>query len=559
MFENSTGNTPSPLPPSSAAAPAPAPDITPAPPADLMNGLSSLAAPGNQPTVQGTQEYQGYSDAVAQQQAAAKRAQELASAPVIPPDAPHAKLLGMVSALATGLSAFGTSLATKGAEGGAKEVAQIQGEQQRQKLETQSAAMNQRNQQIQQQLTIAGTNQTLAQSYLNLLSVPDEIESRHLAVQAQQQNLTTGAQAAQIQLADFMKSNWGFTPNEMTGAQTGQTTTAADPAHIQNAQAMLTRTVGDPNDPKTTGAVAILGADNPAVKAALAVAQDPKATVQSILAAGQGLSVALQQNSQVTASKKASADATKAQVDAANAPALSAANIAKAQGQGASARAAQAKSAFELTQEQHEATDLSKPDVAGFSSPLTEKEYDKRYDAFTKSKDYQTLSTLKGSYQQFNDTLNHIAQTGDMTGAESVVGLFNAIGISATPLAGKGFRINANTVSEHAEARGIDQAAYQKLLALKNGDVITPKQLQDYSNIAAGVYHNAYVNAADEAHREGLPVDFLPQGGGQQVDPITARIYMDVILHSNPALANNPKAAQAAAKQAAAQNGWAVQ
>jgi hypothetical protein len=143
-----------------------------------------------------------------------------------------------------------------------------------------------------------------------------------------------------------------------------------------------------------------------------------------------------------------------------------------------------------------------------------------------------------------------------MTGAESVVGLFNAIGISATPLAGKGFRINSNTIEEHVEARGIDQAAYQQLLSLKNGDVITPKQLSDYSNIAEGVYHNAYVNAADEAHRQGLPVDFLPQGGGRPVDPITARIYLDTALHTHPELANNPKAAQAAAIQAAVLNGW---
>jgi hypothetical protein len=69
--------------------------------------------------------------------------------------------------------------------------------------------------------------------------------------------------------------------------------------------------VGDPNDPKTTGAVAILGKDNPAVQAALTAAKDPSATVQSILAAGQGLSVALQQNAQVqdARTKKEAAEA----------------------------------------------------------------------------------------------------------------------------------------------------------------------------------------------------------------------------------------------------------
>jgi hypothetical protein len=146
-----------------------------------------------------------------------------------------------------------------------------------------------------------------------------------------------------------------------------------------------------------------------------------------------------------------------------------------------------------------------------------------------------------------------------MTGAASVVALFNAIGISAEPLAGKGFRINNNTVQEHVGARGLDQAAYQKILSLKNGDVITPEQVRDYASIAANVYKTAYVIQADEAHRQGLPADFLPQGGGTKLDGTTAEIFARTVLHANPGLAKNPQALKAAVAQAAQKSGWDVQ
>ncbi|MGA2358031.1 MAG: hypothetical protein ABSF66_03460 [Terriglobales bacterium] len=211
------------------------------------------------------------------------------------------------------------------------------------------------------------------------------------------------------------------------------------------------------------------------------------------------------------------------------------------------------KAQFELGQQKRDAASIQQPDATGFTPTISKNEYDKRYDSFSKSKQMSTLQTLQGSYQQFQDTVANIQKTGSMTGAESVVGLFNAIGISATPLAGKGFRINAVTVQEHAEARGLGQAAYQKLLSLKAGDIITPRQLTDYSDIASQVYHHAFVNAADEAHRQGLPADFLPKGGGAVADPITMRIYRDAVLHANP------RAGLPDVQRALEANGWRVQ
>jgi hypothetical protein len=186
-------------------------------------------------------------------------------------------------------------------------------------------------------------------------------------------------------------------------------------------------------------------------------------------------------------------------------------------------------------------------DVFGNTSKLNSKEFDKRYDAFNKSKEYQNLQTLQGSYQQFQSVVNDINAGKDLTGAQSVVGLFNAIGISAEPLAGKGFRINSNTIDEHINARGIDQAAYAKLLKLKDGDVITPQQMKDYASIATNVYRDAYVNTANEEYRQLGYIDVLPLGNNTPIDPVTAQLYFKVA-------GGDPSKARTAAQK----NGWAV-
>ena len=165
-------------------------------------------------------------------------------------------------------------------------------------------------------------------------------------------------------------------------------------------------------------------------------------------------------------------------------------------------------------------------DVFGNVSTLPEKEFNKRYDSFNKSKQYQTLGVLQGSYDQFQQAVKDIDSGKPLSGAQSVVQLFNAIGISATPLAGKGFRINENTVKEHVEARGLDQSALQKLEKLETGAVITEKQLKDYAGIAAQVYKNSFINAAKEQKRQLGYIDVLPLGNNEPVDPMTASLYL---------------------------------
>lgn len=186
------------------------------------------------------------------------------------------------------------------------------------------------------------------------------------------------------------------------------------------------------------------------------------------------------------------------------------------------------------------------PDALGFTPnvPGGLREYNKRQGTFKKNTD--DLQKTEGTYQQFNSILDDVNAGKDLTGAQSVVALFNAIGISATPLAGKGFRINQNTIAEHAEARGLGQSLYNRLAGLKNGEVITPQQIKDYANIAMQARQDQYVNLVNQVHNQGLNADFvLPTGNGQKLDPSTAAIFLK--------LTGGDKAK---ARQAAQAKGW---
>lgn len=160
---------------------------------------------------------------------------------------------------------------------------------------------------------------------------------------------------------------------------------------------------------------------------------------------------------------------------------------------------------------------------------LPQKERLARYKTFSQSY-VKDINQLDQSYSQMQSIMDRAAK-GQMTGADSVVGLFNAIGISSAPLKGRGFRINQSIVGEHAGARNVYQDMATKLSRIApdgTGEIVTPKQLQDYTAIMSQARHDLYVTAAREARRQKLPVDFLPQGNNQPIDLGTARIFMDV-------------------------------
>lgn len=143
------------------------------------------------------------------------------------------------------------------------------------------------------------------------------------------------------------------------------------------------------------------------------------------------------------------------------------------------------------------------------------------------AKDYiAPLNKLNKTAMEFQ----RINSNPNQTGAEKVTALLNAVGISGDPLKGSGFRISNDIINEHAAARNIWESALQKANTIfGSGGPITSKQISDYTAVAQGVIHDAYVTAAQEAQRQGLPVDFLPRptSKGGVVDPLIAKIYLD--------------------------------
>lgn len=164
-------------------------------------------------------------------------------------------------------------------------------------------------------------------------------------------------------------------------------------------------------------------------------------------------------------------------------------------------------------------------DPFGVPSTLPAKEANSRYNTFSKSY-VQPLTKTDQTNAQFQSILSDVNSGKDLTGSQSVVALFDAIGISATPMKGQGFRLNKDVIQEHVEARGVDQRVAQKMGQLRSGEIITPQQIKDYANIAVQARESQYNSAIDEARRQGLPVDFLPKGNGAKIDVSTARMYL---------------------------------
>jgi len=187
---------------------------------------------------------------------------------------------------------------------------------------------------------------------------------------------------------------------------------------------------------------------------------------------------------------------------------------------------------------------LTQPDAFGNVPTVTDpKEASKRFGAFKKNLD--SLNQTEQTYNQFQSIANDV-KAGKLTGAESVVALLSAVGISAAPLKGNGFRVSKDILNEHKNARGWEQSMQQKFLGAADGDVITPKQIMDYSNIAANARTSQYVNLANQMRNAGLSVDpALPTGNGQKLDPNTAQIFLT--------LAGGDKNK---ARTAASQKGW---
>jgi hypothetical protein len=120
----------------------------------------------------------------------------------------HTRLLAMVSGLAEGLSAFGTSLATKGQRGGVQQVLEDRARQQEMNIQAQQAAQAQKNADVQNKIANLTLNTLQMQNQKLHGTLQDEMTQSHVATQEAQTKLAsaqfdlfagTGMNAAQIQ------------------------------------------------------------------------------------------------------------------------------------------------------------------------------------------------------------------------------------------------------------------------------------------------------------------------------------------------------------------------
>jgi len=170
---------------------------------------------------------------------------------------------------------------------------------------------------------------------------------------------------------------------------------------------------------------------------------------------------------------------------------------------------------------------------------MDKKEYVKRVDTY--NKDYsKDLNQLDAARSQLTDIIKNAETTGKLPGADAVVGIFDAIGLSSAPLKGRGFRINNQVMGEHVEGtRNAWQGAALKLSRLTpegTGQIVSLQQLKDYQRIMDQARHDAYVGAANDAVNRGIGVQNAPRGNGNAVDGNTMDIFL-TMAHGDPKLA----------------------
>jgi hypothetical protein len=176
---------------------------------------------------------------------------------------------------------------------------------------------------------------------------------------------------------------------------------------------------------------------------------------------------------------------------------------------------------------------------------MDKKEYVKRVDTY--QKDYnKDLGQLDKAYDQLTDIINNAERTGKLPGADAVVGIFDAIGLSSEPLKGRGFRINSQVVGEHVEGtRNAWTDLGLKLSRLTpdgTGQIVSLQQLKDYQRVMDSARHDAYIGAGNAALTQGIGVQSVPRGHNTPLDSNT----MDIFL----TMANgDPTKAAAVAKQ----------
>jgi hypothetical protein len=479
------------------------------------------------------------------------------AAPAIPAG-PHAGLMALITHGLQGLGAFGTAIATHGREGGVQQVMQENAQQEQLRQNQERITQEQQDAQVRNKALTAQTNLYTLQAQKSLALLPGELQQQSNAIDKETVDLykELGIDplfAMQHVPGQSIEEHGSGIHDALTASGKDVSNSVVIPVqdgdHGKGGQtygfaADKLKNVTIPMDmygPKLAamktsvdGAAGILGEDNPQVQRARAIIDtlsksssvDALTDRQLTMVISGTLLPAVANKIQATKFQEDQSHAQEAAIKAANAATDEALGQKVKRSELAGQALSQQKTAEELKQMKG-MDNLTDPfgETVGKSSTgqtLSRKEFDANQKVF--NKDYvEPIQQLAKTNMEFNRILSN----PKMTGAEKVTGLLGAVGISGDPLKGKGFRINNAVIDEHAQARNIWETAAQKANTIVGtGGPITEKQVRDYASIAQGVVHDAYVTAAQEARRQGLPVDFLPKGTGV-VDPFTAKIYLD--------------------------------
>jgi hypothetical protein len=280
-----------------------------------MPDLSALTQPGlgAAPTGpnQQTAALNSMQEQAGQMSAAATQAQKDAAVSTANPNPPrHAVLLKMIEGLGIGLSSAATSMATRGKEGGAPEVAQYYAGQQQQQIQAQQARIQARDAKVRQDLTTFDTAHALYQTYANLATAPDLLTKAHLDLaNAQQEGKLRNIETTRA-AADFQQT-YGVTADQYNSLMGGSGTTGGgqiDPQAAKNLNTFATQ--------KINAAAQILGADHPTVTAAQQVLADPKSTPAQQMDAVGSVNRAVALKGQTTEATIKQSEAAKGQQEA---------------------------------------------------------------------------------------------------------------------------------------------------------------------------------------------------------------------------------------------------
>lgn len=450
----------------------------------------------------------------------------------VPPTDPHARLYAMIQGIGAALSGAGKAIATRGKEGGAEETARILGEEQQQRMREQQMWMEQRNQKIQNQITLLQTAHVISQDYMLLAQAPDIAKKTHFEAEEAAVHATTAA-------SEFAEQHYQLTPEQYAGAAP---LSAADLARVRKGVGL------------TVGNASSLIPNDPAVKSAQGVLANPQADAKDILQAESEVKMAVGVKQQSMVFEKAQADLTTAQAAAAAAPADIAArrDLEKAQTTAWDAEAELHRA--QATQYLQDTT----PGVFGDKTvnpinpdlPFTPQMRDKAWSTFNEKVLTPLETTTDKSYKMALQTYTDYQKAGGRlpTGAQSMMMLSQHLTTTFGNV--KGARVTKDMIHEHLGARSVSDDALVAIQKLTTGDVLSPGQWTAFMSLVGESRADAYKAAIDNARANGIGKSipgWLPQAPatGTKIDASDAEIYM-YAAHGDPVLA----------RKAATNAGW---